>query len=1395
MKKTRYVYFFFMELNSTNIFKVGHYIIEADIPHDHEMGEAETFEGSGEDDSDWESYEEDGDEDEAQIEAVETMLQQRDEGGLGRNASRRNDRALLEEDDDEDDDDDDDEDDLQDTLELGYPSDEDGDLDEDDDEAVADIVLRNIGTFFANYFDYPGLTFFIAGVTRQSTSNFGGETFDRSVANPLLEEFFSWNVRPSTSILEPIPSVFQGTQSRHHAQILGQIWQSLQGPSGGRSDGGFEISNLVRPPPIGINPLRRDFGRLGDASSKDKVGPKHTTSRWSDASVMFKVFVRMETHYRFANYILEKILPYAMEQSKKLTEMRMVIQEDEAKRREEEQKAKEAKRLKDEEERLKKEQEQREEEERNRAAEQERLREAEQEAIARAAAESTDGEIDTQSVEMIDQESEGEDEEEDEEDEEPARDIFISIGGRQVNVGSLGIDPTFLEALPEDMREEVLTQHLRELQESANRGDAHDEELVSTFLNVLPDNVRRELMENNIDVQSSVGIVNQELDPASFFATLDPSLRETLLLEQDDETLSTLPADLVAEAQNIRNRAYSRPALSPPIEALERQLGSFGTFTDLARSQNPAPVSEPKKKVSVASLHLIDKQGVAALIRTLYLPQPADRRDILHELLLNLCTNKATRSDVINVILHVLQDASLDKPSLDRGFMQTSNRARYGQTPSKGTPRTPVHTPGRVPSGYNVLNQEITPSIVTQQVLEALEYLVRFSGNVKYFFVSEHTLPIGRKPSRKGKSKDKESQREQKYPINILFNLLDRRVIRENMLNLEMLSAVIQEITRALPILLQPTEEKKEEEKKEADAEQADSVNPSTSSGTAISVSTNVAGNDSEDPAKSKTDSDKKDKKEKKPAKLDHPPYIPENRMKLISETLIAKECTSHAFQKLITVMQNLSTIDGVKKMFGAELVSQALIIGPRILNDLNDLTELIKSSEKGSDIPPSSVSKFSSASSDQAKLLRVLTAVDYLFNPVRDTKSDTGDEKEQKEKADQATNYLRSIYESMTFGPLWGALSKCLSLIQDRPDLTYIATSLLSLIESLMVICKHSSVKDVQLRENSNKFEVKRNDISAASLETLFFSFTDEHRKILNHLVRSNPKLMNGSFSILFKNPKSLEFDNKRRYFNRQIYQNSHTSVIHLNVRRDQVFLDSYKSLYFKSATEIKDARLNIKFQGEEGVDAGGVTREWYQVLSRQIFNPDYALFSPVASDRTTFHPNRTSWVNPEHLSFFKFIGRIIGKAIYDNKLLDCHFSRAVYKRILGKSVSLKDMETLDLDYYKSLVWMLENDITDIITETFSIDADDYGEQKVIDLKPDGRNIPVTEENKAEYVKLVVEYRLVESIKDQLNKFLEGKFCIIERLLLSMLTFFKVSMISSPRMWSLSLTSKSWNC
>lgn len=261
----------------------------------------------------------------------------------------------------------------------------------------------------------------------------------------------------------------------------------------------------------------------------------------------------------------------------------------------------------------------------------------------------------------------------------------------------------------------------------------------------------------------------------------------------------------------------------------------------------------------------------------------------------------------------------------------------------------------------------------------------------------------------------------------------------------------------------------------------------------------------------------------------------------------------------------------------------------------------------------------------------------------------------------------------------------------------------------------------------------------------------------------------MSAIFPFLDKNATVLEFDNKRNYFTRLLHSHG-TETRHeqpplrLCVRREQVFVDSFKLLSFKSNDEFKYGKLSIRFHREEEANAEDVTREWFRVLCRQMFNPDYALFVPVAaSDSIAFHPNKLSKVNEEHLSFFKFIGRIIGKALYEGLVLHGHFSRVVYKRILGKPVSIEDMKTHDLEYYKSLLWMLKNDISDSITETFSIETDRFGVTETVDLKQNGRNIPVTDENKQEYVQLVVEYRLTGSVQEQLEQFVNGTFVTID--------------------------------
>lgn len=173
--------------------------------------------------------------------------------------------------------------------------------------------------------------------------------------------------------------------------------------------------------------------------------------------------------------------------------------------------------------------------------------------------------------------------------------------------------------------------------------------------------------------------------------------------------------------------------------------------------------------------------------------------------------------------------------------------------------------------------------------------------------------------------------------------------------------------------------------------------------------------------------------------------------------------------------------------------------------------------------------------------------------------------------------------------------------------------------------------------------------------------------------------------------------------------------------------------------------------------MDAGGLTREWYSVLAREIFNPDYALFIS-SGDMVTFQPNPRSYLEPQHLSYFKFVGRIIGKAICDNQLLDAHFTRSFYKHILGASVTFHDLEAIEPEYYKSLKQMLETPLDLIGVElTFTAETDNFGVVETSDLVPNGSNIDVTDENKHDYVRLLAHHRMTTSIKVQIDAFLEG--------------------------------------
>jgi E3 ubiquitin-protein ligase HUWE1 len=123
------------------------------------------------------------------------------------------------------------------------------------------------------------------------------------------------------------------------------------------------------------------------------------------------------------------------------------------------------------------------------------------------------------------------------------------------------------------------------------------------------------------------------------------------------------------------------------------------------------------------------------------------------------------------------------------------------------------------------------------------------------------------------------------------------------------------------------------------------------------------------------------------------------------------------------------------------------------------------------------------------------------------------------------------------------------------------------------------------------------------------------------------------------------LTFDQKRQWLYQKLaaIRSQHQGQsIAVTVARNQ-FLQQSCSTLLRASELMGD--FAVGFEGEAGAGAG-VRREWFQLTAREMFNPDNALFTPCAEG--TFQPNPASHANPDHLSFFRFVGLVIGLAIY---------------------------------------------------------------------------------------------------------------------------------------------------
>lgn len=144
---------------------------------------------------------------------------------------------------------------------------------------------------------------------------------------------------------------------------------------------------------------------------------------------------------------------------------------------------------------------------------------------------------------------------------------------------------------------------------------------------------------------------------------------------------------------------------------------------------------------------------------------------------------------------------------------------------------------------------------------------------------------------------------------------------------------------------------------------------------------------------------------------------------------------------------------------------------------------------------------------------------------------------------------------------------------------------------------------------------------------------------------------------------------------------------------------------------------QLKIKFIGEQGIDEGGVKKEYFLLLVRQIFNPEYGMFT--YSEKTRFF-----WFKPDSFEAkikFELIGIIFGLAFYNNVILDVKFPLVVYKKLLNIKPTLHDLEEIDEELHKNFLFLLntkETNLQEILGTTFTAVLDSFGEKTIIPLK-----------------------------------------------------------------------------
>lgn len=175
------------------------------------------------------------------------------------------------------------------------------------------------------------------------------------------------------------------------------------------------------------------------------------------------------------------------------------------------------------------------------------------------------------------------------------------------------------------------------------------------------------------------------------------------------------------------------------------------------------------------------------------------------------------------------------------------------------------------------------------------------------------------------------------------------------------------------------------------------------------------------------------------------------------------------------------------------------------------------------------------------------------------------------------------------------------------------------------------------------------------------------------------------------------------------------------LNIRRSHILADSIEQ--FKSS-HVRKKKIQVVYINETGEDSGGIVKDWLSTVIEEINNS--GTFKPDPSGKYL-----TIDLAKADEDILEFTGQLIAISFNQELNLDVKLSLFIWRLLMKEKITINDMEEYDQSIYNSLKWILENDVSEL--EEVFVDSND------VELIENGKNVPLTNENKEEYVKLMI--------------------------------------------------------